>query len=81
MAHAVELVFLLAAAIGLASAFGEAGAAHNLRVCPREKSDNLGIIANREVCEKCKDSSAELCNVNDCLKTKTIHDPLEGLFM
>jgi len=64
--------------------------AHTLRECPREKSENLGIIPDRKICmsKKCKTPAKRLKNYEACLMRncpkkdiKVMHDDSEGLFI
>lgn len=81
MARAISIITILAATTNVINALGEAAAAHNLRECPREKSENLGIVANREVCVECKKKAQSVCKASECELRKEVPDPLEGIFI
>jgi hypothetical protein len=73
-----------------------ASIAHSLRECPREKSENLGIIANLKACKSCpthdkagkkvkgKNKIDELCSLKNCKDEKDqkeVVDLQEGMFI
>ena len=64
--------------------------AHTLRKCPREKSENLGIIPDRQTCmsKQCKtefkrSKNYESCLIKNCEQDdiQVFHDDSEGMFM
>jgi len=64
--------------------------AHTLRECPREKSENLGIVPDRKICmsKKCKTHAKRLKNYEACLirncpkeDIQVVHDDSEGIFI
>lgn len=79
---------LLLGAVHHTDAF--AGIAHSLRECPREKSENLGIVANVKECKSCHDTSGkklrgkkrpESCSLKNCDEVMEQVDVSEGLFI
>jgi hypothetical protein len=64
--------------------------AHTLRECPREKSENLGIIANLKACRSCHDKTGkklrgknrpEECSLKNCDEPVEVVDLQEGMFI
>jgi len=62
-----------------------ASVAHTLRECPREKSENLGIIGNLKSCRSCTDEQLKQgkreCRPKNCDDIVEKVDMLEGMFI
>lgn len=81
---------LLLGAVHHTDASSSVSVAHTLRECPREKSENLGIIPDRQTCmsEKCKteferSKNYESCLIKNCEQDdiQVFHDDSEGMFI
>jgi hypothetical protein len=86
----IQQAILLTAVLGYFQAYAYASVAHSLRECPREKSENLGVLANKVVCKNdgCekqqggkKFKGERKCMAKTCENPEIEMDMMEGMFI